>query len=166
MIAASNFVPLPGLVEAYEAAGGVIVCTGGVWFVSDANLMTHVQGKFDPLAAAQAQQLDAAAAARWQAQQGVFATDGADTGIDPTSLTALASAQVYAVAKSDQSTSWKNQDGTWVTLTAAQITALFAGASAKSQACFDRERALHDAIMAATTPEAAFAIDVTAGWPS
>lgn len=62
------------------------------------------------------------------------------------------------------STSFKAASG-WVTLTLAELKTISTAVVAHVQACFQRERTLHETIDAATSIAELGAIDVTAGWP-
>lgn len=53
----------------------------------------------------------------------------------------------------------------WVKLTLEEMKGIAAMIAGHVQACFSKERALHEAIDAASTMEELQAIDVNAGWP-
>ena len=54
----------------------------------------------------------------------------------------------------------------WVTLTLDQLVAVSTAIVRHVEACFSRERELHEAIEAAETEEALMGIDIHAGWPT
>lgn len=60
---------------------------------------------------------------------------------------------------------WQAQPGVCVTLGQPELRAMGLAAYAHVQACFGRVKALTEAILAAETPEAVAAIDLTTGWP-
>lgn len=53
----------------------------------------------------------------------------------------------------------------WVRLTREELTGIAGMIAAHVQACFSKERALHEAIDAATTMEALQGLEVNTGWP-
>lgn len=60
---------------------------------------------------------------------------------------------------------WKMDDGRFVSLTNAEMMALALAVLAHVQACFDAERAHHQAIDGLATAAQVRAYDITAGWP-
>jgi hypothetical protein len=73
----------------------------------------------------------------------------------------------YAAAKNGviESFDFKSATG-WVTFPAADVIIIGEMVAQHVQACFSRERALHEAIDAAGDHNALLAIDINAGWPS
>ena len=78
---------------------------------------------------------------------------------DETSQTRIMGATVAAMLDPDYSVQWKTADGTFVTLSAAQVIGIASAVRAHVQAAFDREAVLRAAVLA-NEP-----YDIEAGWP-
>ena len=65
----------------------------------------------------------------------------------------------------DITINFKNPNGTWVNVDANTINEIATGVIDHVQACFDNERALHEAVDTANTTPDVVAIDVYSGWP-
>lgn len=61
---------------------------------------------------------------------------------------------------------FKGADGNWQRISMPTLTEIFIAMSAHIQACFSRERALHEAVDACTDVATLAAIDIDSGWPS
>jgi hypothetical protein len=75
---------------------------------------------------------------------------------------------VWSAAQIDPTiiVNFKNPDGTWVQIDANTINALAQAVIAHVQACFDNEKALHEAVDAAADIAELEAIDTSVGWPT
>lgn len=78
---------------------------------------------------------------------------------DETSQTRIMGAAVAAMLDPDYSVQWKTADGTFVTLSAAQVIGIASAVRAHVQACFDCEAVLRAAVIAGEP------YDIEAGWP-
>lgn len=85
-----------------------------------------------------------------------YATDRESRSVIATSLMTLAD---------DESVDWKTDSG-WVPVTKADLTIVSSFLKEHVKACFAREKALFEAIEAATTIAELRAIDLEVGWPS
>jgi hypothetical protein len=74
-------------------------------------------------------------------------------------------AAISKIASQPFSSTFTLEDNTTVDLDADQVITLGMAVTAYIQACQDAGSAIRTAIYAATTPEAAFAVDITAGYP-
>jgi len=107
---------------------------------------------------------DRLAARRWEVETGGIALpDGTAVRTDEKTQTRLIAARVQAEAGSLTELRWKMGDG-FVTLTAAQITAIADAVAAHVAACFAAEDAVDAQIAAAETIEELAAIDVGAAF--
>lgn len=110
---------------------------------------------------------EAATACRWECETGGLLLPGGmhiDTGRnDQNAITRIiANAEEAGI----EAVNFKAASG-WVTVSLAQVREIACAVARHVQACYDRERALHEAIDAAGEDPAALAlIDVTAGWPA
>jgi len=93
------------------------------------------------------------AQARYEAEMaGVTLEDGTIIATDRESQAALANAALIAKDNPDYTINWKAKNG-WITLNAQQIIELVTIVREHVQTCFDKEKALNDAIDNATTIE-------------
>ncbi len=110
---------------------------------------------------------EAATACRWACETGGLQLPGGmhiDTGRnDQNAITRIiANAEEAGI----EAVNFKAASG-WITMTLPQVREIACAVARHVQACYDRERALHDAIDAACEDPAALAlIDVSAGWPA
>lgn len=102
---------------------------------------------------------------RWEVETGGIVVGGATIMTDRGSQAMVNGAYAGALRNPDVLIDFKGASG-WVTLDAATMIAIGDAVFAHVQACFTRERALHQAIEAAATHAALDAVDVEAGWPS
>lgn len=109
---------------------------------------------------------EAATACRWACETGGLQLPGSmhiDTGRnDQNAITRIiANAEEAGI----ETVNFKAANG-WTTMTLPQVREIACAVARHVQACYDRERALHEAIDAAgDDPDALAAIDVAAGWP-
>ena len=78
---------------------------------------------------------------------------------DEISQTRIMGAAVAAIMDADYSVQWKAADGTFVTLSAAQVIGIASAVRAHVQAAFDREAELRAAVLAGDP------YDIEVGWP-
>ena len=78
---------------------------------------------------------------------------------DEISQTRITGAAVAAIMDADYSVQWKAADGTFVTLSAAQVIGIASAVRAHVQAAFDREAELRAAVLAGDP------YDIEVGWP-
>jgi hypothetical protein len=91
--------------------------------------------------------------ARWQTETGgLTLPDGTVVKTDRESQSLLMGAALFAKEDPTYTVNWKGENG-WVVLDAQTILYLASQVRAHVQSCFDKEKALHDMIDAATTVE-------------
>lgn len=100
-----------------------------------------------------------AAAKRWSVQTGGVVVSGVSVDTSDASRSMIADAVAYVEASGTTSVDFKAASG-WVTISAAEMTAIGLAVGAHVQACFAAERAV-DAAIAAGTITTVTAID---GW--
>jgi hypothetical protein len=93
----------------------------------------------------------------------IAALGGKTYATDRDSQSKIGLASAAAGAGAFATVNWKCADGSFTTLTAAQVQQLFMAAVGYVKACYDNEAALVAAISQASDPTA---VDVTGGWPS
>jgi hypothetical protein len=113
---------------------------------------------------AKTQALAALAARRWEATQR-FTFDGVSTPADSAISPLTAKILAMQITDPQGSATWKLGPGEFRTYGLLELIALGAAINAHIQACFNLEASLSAAILAAETPEALAAIDITQGWP-
>lgn len=97
-----------------------------------------------------------AKAARYAFETGGLTQDGVSVCTDRESVMLI-----YGAAARGKALNWKQADGTFVELTAAQLTALAAAVGDHVEAAFDREKAINAAIDAAANEIALAAVDMS-----
>lgn len=141
----------------------------GFFMASDAELAARGLTPGSPpaltLAEQKAEKLEALAAYRFDIEKGGTTLAGSFVATDEKTRSVLTAARIKAREDADFTVNYKFGPGQFATLTAAQIIAIADGVAAFIQACFDREKALSDLIVAAANQTALDAIDITAGWP-
>lgn len=105
-----------------------------------------------------------AANKRFAVETGGITVAGATIQTDRDSQAMITGAYAYAQADPSASINFKADSG-WVTLTAAQMTAIGLAVGAHVQACFSAEAAI-DADIAAGTVTTTAQIDTDTRWPS
>lgn len=93
------------------------------------------------------------AAARYEAEVAGIAVNGVSIATDRDSQALLTSAVVSAMLDENYSVEWKQPDGTFISLNAAQIIELGKAVRAHVETCFNREKELYAEIAAAQTAE-------------
>ncbi|MED5550022.1 MAG: hypothetical protein VX529_11755 [Pseudomonadota bacterium] len=116
------------------------------------------------LAAGQSAAIAAAAAERWQRTL-LFTYDGVTAYADPAIAPLTAKILALDEADSDDPVNFKLSETDWRSWTRTQLRAYGAAINTHIQACFDNEKALVDAIAAATDRQSLNAVDLSAGWP-
>lgn len=101
---------------------------------------------------------------RWEIETGGITVTGSTIDTSRESQGMLSGANLLATTFPNRSIDWKTKTG-WVSLPAATVLQISAAVGSHVQDCFSRERALHEAIDAATTTEEVLAINISAGWP-
>lgn len=104
-------------------------------------------------------------ARRWEAETGGVMAEGFGrilTGIDDQNR--VASALQGTASASIAEIDFKGADG-WIRLSREMLANVAGIIAGHVQACFSRERTLHEAVDAAENVEAVQAVDVNAGWP-
>lgn len=89
-----------------------------------------------------------AALARFRAETGGLVTAGIKVATDRQSQAMISGACLMAQANPAFTTQWKAEDGTFVTITAAEIVAMAQAVAAHVSACFSTEAALVAGIIA------------------
>lgn len=131
----------------------------------DAATQSAIEGAApDYLAAAKAARIDALAERRWRAEQN-FSFNGSPLTLDDGTQRRIAGAIQYLAISGEASVRWQVVRGVFVTLTAAELTALGIAAGAHVQACFANVETIAGLIEAAEDEAAVAAIDLDAGWP-
>lgn len=118
----------------------------------------------DPLEAARQAAIAAAAAERWQRCL-TFTYDGVTAYADPAIAPLAAKILALDEADSDDPVTFKLTAADWRSWTRTQLRAYGAAIDTHIQACFDNEKALVDAILAASDRDELNAVDLTSGWP-
>ena len=159
--------PPPGLTEAIESVGLLLVNADGVWTANDAVAAEAIAASYDAKPYVVAQQKTALANHRWGVETGgvMFGTHPVHTTREAQGTLTAALLAVSAGAY-PANTQWKAANGEFFALPANQVASLYATVAGHVQACFAREAALVAQIEAATTWEEAAAIDITTGFPS
>jgi hypothetical protein len=165
---------VPGMLDALRTAGVSWETLNGVFNVSNLATAQTAVAAVNPLAVAKAKQLASIAARKWAVMQaGVTVTISVSMPVplstaptDLTMLAALAQSASAALLGLGWSCDFKDRGGTWRSLSASQIAALFAGLMTFIEAAYSREKVLSVQINAATTWQAVLAIDITTGWPA
>jgi hypothetical protein len=165
---------VPGMLDALRTAGVSWETLNGTFNVSNLAAAQTAVAAVNPLSVAKARQLAAIAAKKWAIMQaGVTVTISVSIPVplstaptDLTMLAALAQSASNAVLGLGWSCDFKDRAGTWRTLSASQVAALFSGIMVFIEACYSREKVLSVQINAATTWQAVMAIDVSTGWPA
>lgn len=103
-------------------------------------------------------------AKRWEVETGGIDIDGLEiqSGIDDQNRIATAIQGMEAAGMSE--TDFKAANG-WASITLEQLKGVRVAMAMHVEACFKRERALHEAIDACTSVAEIAALDLTAGWP-
>ena len=99
---------------------------------------------------------------RWQQVQAGTNADGVHLDTSDTSQVKITGAALEATLDSTYSCDWKAADGSWVTLNAVQILAIARAMRAYIQACYDREKALAEAVDAGSFTSSM----LDEGWPA
>lgn len=130
----------------------------------EAGTATYSYGEADkPVAERKAEMKAAITARRWEVETGGIVVSGAAIATDALTQAKLSGA-LQLVQDDDQVViDWKGADGTWVQLDAATVTAVARAVGLHVQACFSREKALHEAVDAAEDGADLDPIDVEAG---
>ena len=110
------------------------------------------------------QRLEELAALRWDRQALPVWVDGIEVSAGPDTQDRLQTAIQSMQANGMKETDFKADSG-WVTLTLAQMIAIFSAAGRYTQACYANERALTEKIGAAATIPELNSIDLAQGWP-
>jgi hypothetical protein len=118
----------------------------------------------DPLESARSAAIAAAAAERWQRCL-TFTYDGVTAYADPAIAPLAAKIMALDEADSDDPVTFKLTAADWRSWTRTQLRAYGAAIDTHIQAAFDNEKALVDAILAASDREELNAVDLTSGWP-
>lgn len=110
--------------------------------------------------------LKTAADLRWDKQQ-ITTFNGAPLPCDQTTINLVDATRNSMVdaPESDQTCLWKAGPTTWITLDAPSLLQMGLAIRNHVQACFNREKALQDLILAATTVDELILIDIRIGWP-
>jgi hypothetical protein len=160
--------PPPGLVDAIEAAGILLVNgENDQWLASDAAAAEAVIAAYDPMPYAVTEAKAALADYRWTVETGGVMFQG-----HPVITTRDAQGTITAAFLAAQAgqfppgTRWKAADGVFFDMTAQSMAQLYATVAGHVQTCFARESQLVALIDAAATWEEVLAIDVTSGFPS
>jgi len=145
--------PPPGLVEAIEAAG-IIIVNGDhdLWYASDEKRAAEITDTFDPTAHVRAQKAEELAEARWRKETGgfMFQPVKADRPYRFVS-TREAMGPVMGAVLALQSgvfpspTLWKTAEGVFVEITEADVVPLFKAFAAHVAAAFTEEATKLDA---------------------
>lgn len=93
------------------------------------------------------------AAARYEAEVAGIEVNGVSIATDRDSQSLLTGAAVSAMLDENYSVEWKQPDGTFISLNAAQIIELGKAVRAHVESCFSHEKELYTAIEAAQTAE-------------
>ena len=104
-------------------------------------------------------------ARRWEAETGGVTVEGFGrilTGIDDQNR--IASALQGTASAGIAEVDFKGADG-WIKLSREMLTNVAGIIAGHVQACFSRERSLHEAVDAAQTVDALAALDIANGWP-
>ena len=128
---------------------------------------TAVQYKLVPHAAADVLARRTAELARIRYARETAGVVVADRRIqtDPASRSNLLGALVAMREGFTAETAWKSADG-WVTVTLAEVETMARAVVGHVEACFSRERELHDQLLALGGDVAAIAaLDLSGGWP-
>lgn len=111
--------------------------------------------------------LEDTASIRWDKQQ-MTTFNGSPLPCDMTTINLIDATRnsMIDAPTSPQSCLWKTGPTTWATLDAPALLNMGLAIRNHVQLCFEREKALQDAILIATTADELIAIDITSGWPS
>jgi hypothetical protein len=110
--------------------------------------------------------LKLATAKRWEVETGgMTLPDGTEVQTGSDDQARITAVLVSAGLAGVEAVNFKSASG-WVSLTIDQVRAIAGAIGQHVQACFDAERAHHEAIAAITSIEQAGAYDVAAGWPA
>lgn len=109
---------------------------------------------------------DSLAARRYVAEVSGTTYGGMNIETDETTQGKILGAVVAAMLDPAYTVLWKLSDDTFVTLDAAQITAIAQAVRMHVQSCFDHEAALSALIDAATSMTDLYSVDIEAGWPA
>jgi len=126
---------------------------------------TYADGKFSApvVPTPTAEELKALIATRrWQQVQAGTSVDGVHFDTSDTSQVKITGAALEATLDSTYTCIWKAADGEWVMLNATQILAIAKAMRIYIQGCYDREKALADAVDEGTFTEAM----LDEGWPT
>lgn len=158
---------LPGILETIRAAGVHTENFDGTVYVSDPGLAAQLAGVFKPLAWVIAQQRTTAGDQWWTIRTGGHTTAaGVPVKTDDSSIALITGACQRAQTDPSAVFNFRDANGTWRTLTAAEMIALFNDVSAWMQAVFDVWHGYDAQILAGTDWQAVQAIDVTRNWPA
>jgi hypothetical protein len=109
---------------------------------------------------------------RWEVETGGITLNGAAIATDPTSQAKLSGALQLVQSDDTRILDWKGVNG-WISLNAADVTAIAVSVGGHVQACFTREKEMLAAVTAAETTAAlalvdpqAGTIDGAGGWPT
>lgn len=104
---------------------------------------------------------------RWIAEEGGTSLNGMQILTDRETQAKLTAAYVKAVQDNSYIIeSWKFAPGVFVTLNAQMIIDIANAVEAHVQSCFHNEAVLSRAILAATSKEELFAVNLEEGWPT
>lgn len=104
---------------------------------------------------------------RWQVETGGLSWNGYGIPTDDRSKTLInAAADRARRSGAAPSAGWKISADTWIDATVQQMKDLQEAVEAFVDACFSRERALAQDILAATDEAALDAVDIESGWPA
>lgn len=119
-----------------------------------------------PLADIKRELLAQLADTRWQREVSGIVVQGVPIKTDRETQSILTSLYVKAKFNASFSANFKVSSGVFVPVSSAQIIAVGDAAAAHVQNCFDREKALSEAIATAKNHDALAAIDIESGWPA
>lgn len=160
---------VPGLAEALDAAGIRVWGQDGAHHSTDDARAQAIIDNFDPLPEMQRRRLAELAAQRYARESAGVVIDGVRWDTTRAARSNLQGAVVLAqlseAAGQSFSVSWKGIDGTFVTLTGDQIVAMGVRIGGYVAACFEREAALRDELLALADWQDVRDLDITTGWP-
>lgn len=132
------------------------------WPFDGANVVPPPVPSFQSQRAAKIAALEAR---RWIVETSGIVVDGAEIRTDRESQSKISGALQLVERNPTAVIDWKGANG-WVQIQKPEVEMIADLVAAHVQACFTRERQLHDLIMAAEDIAALDAIDIDAGWPS